>query len=414
MSKTSCIIRIENDRFINIRESYKYICDKNECAAALLNFLENRNNAKEAEIEEKAQHRNFKPDIMDYAIQASDKFLSEFALLGHYGRNSIRNAKELLFGKDFIKILREKGKNDFLVLRPDTINNALLEYKNLADRGVLNSTGNLSQKGQPPILKRTTTYPKKDNHLSQKGQVTYPKKDTYIKDTIKDNSRIVQVQFKEPFELEPNRTEPFLKENDFEQNELRTEPNELSHPGGAAKSDNPITHDDMNQDDLFFLQRFANVAAFKSAFLAENPSFENLDFSHYFEKAKSWSEKKQVRRQFWISTVLKFVENDKAEGKMKIKKTTEGVNAIEISDSELKNLILNFHAQVAEPQTDDFLKYKPTYCKFVDFLKEADKRNILTEKQKIGFPIFAEKINVGGEVKKYFLSRLEKMQVHEN
>jgi hypothetical protein len=381
--KNSCLIRIENDRFVTIRESYKQICNYNECAAALLNFLENRHNSKLQEIEEKQQHRkNFKADKMDYAIQASDRYLSEFALLHHYGRNSVRDAKELLFSKSFIQILRENGKNDFVILNVKEVNKELLHYRNLSEKGQVET-----------YPKKDNPYPKKDNPLSEKGQVTYPKKDTLNKDSSKDSSNIVQVQ-KEPFELlEPNLNE--FKEN-FELLELEQE-RTITPAAPTEIAEN---------EDLIFNVRFSSVAEFKAEFLKKHENLHFIDFAHYFEKAKDWSTKKQITRRDWITCVFGFVENDKREGKMKIK--LEQKNPPHEDILILTKKFISAYDNLTNCEFIVFLKNLHTIATLFEKIVIEEKRVILegdNEKE----AAYWKKLNDASEDKKkqYFIKQTE-------
>jgi len=134
MSTTSCVIRLEKDPFVAIRQSYVSICKEDNCTAALLNYYEKRHSSKMDDVSERqAADKRFVPTQADYLIKASNAYLQK-ALLGIFGRNLIIRGNGMLEELGFITIC-DNIKNDkggmsinHVLFHPEKVNASLKGY----------------------------------------------------------------------------------------------------------------------------------------------------------------------------------------------------------------------------------------------------------------------------------------------
>ena len=257
--KSSSIISIDNDRFLFLKESYKNICNGNDCAAILLNFLVYRHDTRLTEIEAKEAHTNFKRKLDDLLIEASNNYLSD-SLMNLYNEKYIRQtAKPILQSLGFISIYKVKNKGgglpcDAILVLTENLNKTLTDYAQNRYKYYPLTSGQNTNRATSQAVKSPLASGEKSASQAVKSP-TYKSNKSLYKSSVKSS-------FKKETELEneQNRTEPFLEKEDFEQNLLEPKEPEQLHTGGAA-----IEHDDTTSDDLFFLQKFKTVSNFKTA-----------------------------------------------------------------------------------------------------------------------------------------------------
>lgn len=361
MSKTSAIIRLEDDAFLVIRKSYTAICGGDQYAAAILNYYEHRHNAKAAEVDECIRTiRNFKPSQADYVIKASHQYLSEVALqnLCAIKRAGIANhfLEELGFitlvqnikninGQSVNHALLNVQKLNDELRRYDTFKKAGKEYQFIKKKsipessdGQMTDTKKTFSDGQMTVTQRSNDRHPKVKRPSPKGQMTDNKDNT--NDKFVHSSMIAH---------EPNErtNEPFLKSietNEPVKGEPSNEQNGNDFTGGAAAHDEPYA----KLPNLFFSEKFPNFQTLQSECLKNCENTENVDFEKAFAKWSKWAAAKSVRMENWFITIQRFLNNELIERKIqkviekpaqaKNPKNTEGVALVEKFKFDYSNL----------------------------------------------------------------------------